>query len=231
VQRFKSNEVVASQFRKLYQYLLYLHGEYIHPFDNKHIIASSFDAINASVRTSAGTFTGNNARKVTCSVANERHHIAIKRRKNQFANFTVGERLQRFRIDNFYQVTILPDMHSVLLQAFKCYTGTVHFSHPETIVSLYTKHTLNLPSLLIGVRFRPYNKRLQTTLCRIDPFFLKDLGQTNGVAGNGMQSRCFKVSYEFNLPFAVTSCSRNRQCPQTFGTILKTQSAGKHTIA
>src|SRR3712207_4161743 len=134
VHRLQCDKVVAPQCGETYQNFLYLHGEDVHSFNDKHIIAPSLDAVDAQMRTPTRTFAGENTSQVAGAISDKRHHFAIERSQYQFPYFSFGNGVSGFGIDNFHQITVFPEMHSVLLLTFEGYTRSVHLCHSEAIV-------------------------------------------------------------------------------------------------
>ena len=121
-------------------------------------------------------------------------------------------------------------MHAILLGTFKCNTRTVHLSHAKAIVCFHAKHAFDLFPLFVCMRFSTDYERFKGGTARIDTFLLKNFGQANGVAGDRMQSCCLKVGDKLDLTLTVAGSSGYGQCSQSFGSVLESQSAGKHTI-
>ena len=124
---FERDEVVSSQLGELEQDLLNLDGEYVDSLQNYHVVAAAFHAVKAFVLASAGTFARQDAREVACAVPQQGHGFTTKRGEHQFANLAFGHRLQSFGIDNFNNVVVLPNVHSILLFTFESHSGAAHF--------------------------------------------------------------------------------------------------------
>ena len=163
--------------------------------------------------TSAGTRTGQDACQVARTVAYQWHHFTVEGSQHQFANFAIGHRFACFGIDNFYQVAVFPKVHTVLLGTLEGYARTVHFRHTKTVVGLYTQHAFYFLALFVGMRLRTNDKGFQACLGGIHAFFLEHFGQTDGIAGDGVQGSCLEVCNELDLTFAV-SCS-GRHCQRS----------------
>ena len=97
--------------------------------------------------TAAGAVTGQDACKVTCAVAEQRHGLTVKSGKNQLTELSRRNGLQSLRIKDLNNVVVFPNVHSVLLLALNCHAGTAHFTHTEVVVCLGTPNLLNALAL------------------------------------------------------------------------------------
>ena len=85
------------------------------------------------------------------AVAQQRHGFAVDGGEHQLAHFSVGNGLQRVRIDDFHDVVVLPDVHSVLLFALEGHARAAHFRHSEGVVCLDAQHLLDALAGVLAV--------------------------------------------------------------------------------
>ena len=98
---------------------------------------------------SAWAVTRQDAGKVTCAVAEQRHGFTVQCGQYQFSKLTLGYGLQGFGIKYLYDIVVLPDVHSVLLLALYGYAGTAHLAHTEVVVGLGAPNLLNTLALCL----------------------------------------------------------------------------------
>ena len=111
--------------------------------------------------------------RIAGAKADDRHGLAVERSHHQFADFTVGNGLQRYGIDDFDHKSILPDVQAILLGAFKSDTWTIHFGKAEGVVGLDAKHFFDSQSVLLRVRLGTNHQRRQLcVLAGIESLFL-----------------------------------------------------------
>ena len=122
-------------------------------------------------------------------------------------------------------------MQSVLFLAFESHSGAAHLRHTEGIISLDTQHLFNTATLFFRMRFGTDNQSMQLGIpFRVNPHLFHHLIQSAGIAGNSMQGRGSEIGDELDLSLGVSCSRRHRKHAQPLGTVLESQSAGKHTI-
>ena len=80
---------------------------------------------------SAGTFARKYAGEVACAVSEQRHCFAVDGGEHKFTNFAFGYGFECLGVNDFNNIIVLPNVKTVLLGTFECYTGTSHFGHSE----------------------------------------------------------------------------------------------------
>ena len=74
----QNDQKVCADTRDVHQFLLYLHRENIHAFEDQHIVRPTFEPLNPSVRAAAGALPGNHPGQILGAVANEGHAFFLQ---------------------------------------------------------------------------------------------------------------------------------------------------------
>src|SRR5574344_46756 len=178
------NQIITAQSWELHKNLFYLHREHVDTFNDEHVICTTFDTVNAPMRSSARARFRDDTSQITGTITQQRHHCTIERSEHHFTNFPIRNRFQSVRVDNFNNIAILPEMHAILLFAFESHTRSVHLGHTKTIIGFDAKHAFDAAALFIRMRLSTDKQSFQTCCTWIYALLLEHLSQTNGITGN-----------------------------------------------
>ena len=152
VKGVEQDPVIVPNFRQFHEHAFNLHRENITALHDEHVIRTSADAVDPAMGAPAWACAGEKAGQIAGAKADDRHGLAVERSHHQFADFTVSNGLQRYRIDDFDHISILPDVQAVLLRTFEGDARTVHFGEAERVVGLDAEHLFNALPVLFRVR-------------------------------------------------------------------------------
>ena len=129
--------------------------------------------------TAARTFAWQEAGQVAGSIAQQRHSLAVDSCDDQFAEFTVGYRLQRDGVDDFNDEVVFPDVQPVLLLTFEGHAWTHHLRDTVGVVGFHAEVVLDTLALFLAVRLGSYAEHAQLGVTsRVDAFLFHHLVDT-----------------------------------------------------
>ena len=226
------NQVVAAQFGELHEDLLHLDGEDVHPFEDNHVVATSLEAGQALVGTTAGAVAGEDGREVAGAVTEQGHGLAVQGGEDHLAGFAIGDRLKGYGIDNLDDDVILPDVEPILRGAFEGDARAVHLRHPKAVICLHAEELFDAFALFLGVRLGADADGVELRIAaRVNTHLVHHLRQSRSIAGDNMEASCPKVGDELDLALRIAGSGRDGEGAEAFGSVLEAQSAGEHAVA
>jgi hypothetical protein len=149
---------------------------------------------------------------------------------DHLAVFAVRNRLQRVGVDNLDYVGILPDVHSLLIDAFEGDAGAVHFAEAIGVVGVYLPEVLYLEPDILRVRLGAYEGLLEGKVFDAYIAFAEHRMDVEQVTGRGVNDGGLEILHYLDLASGHAAADGYYRHADKFRPVVKAQAAGEKTV-
>ena len=149
----------------------------------------------------------------------------------QFADVTLGQRLQRLGIDDLGQVVVFVDVHAGLGEALERDAGAAHLGEAVDVECVDAETGLDLHAHLVGPRFGAVIADPHRQVFGTQAAVAGRLGQVERVRRRARDRRDAEVAHELELAVGVAAGDRQHGGAEPFAAVVQAEAAGEQAVA